>query len=207
MNTNKIINLLGMLLFSVSANASLSINDIDLNNLSFEVDNLNSSTLVTGTSNGIGYTLSTGGFSIPHSNIIEMQPYNDLPNNYDDLHLSKDFTITFDQEIDFLLVALANDNNTGDGPNFGFYPSDTVDVFVSGSQISITDIGGALVLYDFTSPITSITHTNTNVLDGFDVSFFAGVSPVPEPSSYALMLGGLGMIGFMANRRRKKANA
>lgn len=31
-------------------------------------------------------------------------------------------------------------------------------------------------------------------------------SPVPEPSTYALMLGGLGLIGFMAHRRRKQAN-
>ena len=29
------------------------------------------------------------------------------------------------------------------------------------------------------------------------------VSPVPEPSAIALMLGGLGMVGFMAARRRK----
>ncbi len=31
-------------------------------------------------------------------------------------------------------------------------------------------------------------------------------SPIPEPSTYALMLGGLGMVGFMAYRRRKTAN-
>ena len=31
------------------------------------------------------------------------------------------------------------------------------------------------------------------------------VTPVPEPSTYALMLGGLGMVGFMAYRRRKTA--
>ncbi len=32
------------------------------------------------------------------------------------------------------------------------------------------------------------------------------VTPVPEPSTYALMLGGLGMVGFMAYRRRKTTN-
>lgn len=31
------------------------------------------------------------------------------------------------------------------------------------------------------------------------------VSSVPEPSVYALMLGGLGFVGFMATRRNKKA--
>jgi len=30
------------------------------------------------------------------------------------------------------------------------------------------------------------------------------VSPIPEPSSIALMLGGLGLVGFMAARRTKK---
>ncbi len=30
------------------------------------------------------------------------------------------------------------------------------------------------------------------------------VSPTPEPSSIALMLGGLGLVGFMAARRRKQ---
>ncbi len=36
-----------------------------------------------------------------------------------------------------------------------------------------------------------------------DSTFAAVASPVPEPSSIALMLGGLGLVGFMAARRKK----
>ncbi len=39
---------------------------------------------------------------------------------------------------------------------------------------------------------------------GINYAFTSSVSPVPEPSSIALMLGGLGLVGFMAARRAKK---
>jgi len=35
------------------------------------------------------------------------------------------------------------------------------------------------------------------------VSVPSVISVVPEPSSYAMMLGGLGLVGFMAFRRKK----
>jgi hypothetical protein len=41
----------------------------------------------------------------------------------------------------------------------------------------------------------------------FDNLKYTKVSPVPEPSTYALMLGGLGLVGFMAYRRRKTISA
>ena len=39
-----------------------------------------------------------------------------------------------------------------------------------------------------------IVHTQLNAM--------ASVSAVPEPSSYAMMLAGIGIIGFVAKRRR-----
>lgn len=37
-------------------------------------------------------------------------------------------------------------------------------------------------------------------------AFQSEVSPVPEPSVYAMLLAGLGVVGFMARRRNKGAN-
>jgi hypothetical protein len=37
-----------------------------------------------------------------------------------------------------------------------------------------------------------------------DVSVMSAAAPIPEPSTYALMLAGLGIVGFVANRRRKR---
>jgi len=44
-----------------------------------------------------------------------------------------------------------------------------------------------------------------------EVAFFSTpitfTAAIPEPSTYALMLAGLGFVGFVANRRRKSGNA
>lgn len=193
-----------LLLFTASnANAAVSsIGDIDLSLQTFTVDTLANNPNAAGTSNGIDYSLSANSFFNPFSNTTGSQPYNDLPNNYDDLHLGSDFTIQFAQPIDYLLVALANDNNTGDGINFGLVPEDSTGVTVTGTQVSINDIGGALVLYVFDSPITDISHTDDNgFTDGFDVSFFAGVAPIPVPA--AVWLFGSALLGLIGLRRKQ----
>lgn len=50
---------------------------------------------------------------------------------------------------------------------------------------------------------------NSNVLGqyNFQVRNGAIISPVPEPETYALMLAGLGMVGFVARKRRKVGGA
>jgi hypothetical protein len=34
---------------------------------------------------------------------------------------------------------------------------------------------------------------------------FVNVSPVPEPTTYGMLLGGLGLMGFLARRKSKQA--
>jgi len=51
------------------------------------------------------------------------------------------------------------------------------------------------------SVITSLVFNNAPAQDAFEVANFS-VTPVPEASSFALLIGGLGAIGVVARRRR-----
>ena len=49
--------------------------------------------------------------------------------------------------------------------------------------------------------IRSLTFASPNQ-DAFEAANFSITAPVPEPETYALMLGGLGMLGLLARRRK-----
>lgn len=44
---------------------------------------------------------------------------------------------------------------------------------------------------------------NSNNLNRLNITFNAAVTPVPEPETYAMLLAGLGVVGFLARRRRQ----
>ncbi|MCF6345255.1 MAG: PEP-CTERM sorting domain-containing protein [Thiomicrorhabdus sp.] len=68
-----------------------------------------------------------------------------------------------------------------------------------------TSLNGSYEYYDAQSGL--IDELRLGFGDNFSVDDLSlTVSPVPEPSSIALMLGGLGLIGFMAARRTKKVS-
>lgn len=66
--------------------------------------------------------------------------------------------------------------------------------------------GGDFLSVAATSPISYVKFYDEAPFAGavyWDNATYNLVSAVPEPSTYALMIGGIGMIGFMAARRKK----
>lgn len=51
--------------------------------------------------------------------------------------------------------------------------------------------------------ITGLIFSNTPPTNAFEVANFSVTAPIPEPETYALMLAGLGAVGFIARRRRR----
>ena len=183
--------------FSINA---LNISDLDLTALSFEIDSFADNPMIPGTSNGIPFEfLAASPVFVPFSNLIGSQDYG-LPNTFDDMHAGSSFTITFAEPISKLLVALANDNITGDGPDFGLIPADSSGITIggaSGTRLGISETTGALALFEFATPVSVVTHTNDAVNDGWDLSFFA--YPVPIPPSIVLFAPAL----WALSRRRR----
>ena len=186
---------------SLGTNAT-SISDLDLTALSFEIDSFADNPRIPGTSNGIPFEfLAVSPVFVPFSNLVGSQDYG-LPNNFDDMHAGSSFTITFAEPISKLLVALANDNITGDGPDFGLIPADSSGITLgggTGTRLGISDTTGALALFEFATPVSVITHTNDAVNDGWDLSFFA--YPVPIPPSVVLLAPAL---WILSRRQRSK---
>lgn len=155
--------------------SKLNLNGLSFDVQSFKTDPASGKTIATGTSNGVGWTVTANSIYRPFTNMSGGARFNDLPGNYDDLHVGSDFTITFDRPVTSMLVVLANDNDTGDGPNFQeLAPVDFVDASNpdGGTQVRIEDKGGALFYY-YDINITSMSHINDNGIgDGWDLAFF-----------------------------------
>ncbi|MCV2362778.1 PEP-CTERM sorting domain-containing protein [Paucibacter sp. DJ1R-11] len=68
----------------------------------------------------------------------------------------------------------------------------------SGNSFQILEGSGPTIAGNYTITVSGISNRNNSFY-----TFNVDVSPVPEPSSYALLMVGLGVVGFMARRSRK----
>lgn len=92
------------------------------------------------------------------------------------------------------------DRGLAPGDNAGFSFLRTT---ISGITFTPIDVGLSsryLVVY---TNATTFGNATASVIDG-SVASAATFAPVPEPETYAMMLAGLGLMGFVARRRSKK---
>lgn len=139
----------------------------------------------SGHSNGIAYTLTGArGSAIftGYSNDGEDQEFNDLPAPHDAIHVGSNFILTFEEPVQALLVATANDNNTGDGFDLGMTPLESVDIEMQGTFMRSEDHRGTLALFVLVEPSDTWESTSEDsIADGIDLAFFA--YPVWPPVS------------------------
>lgn len=79
-------------------------------------------------------------------------------------------------------------------------------LFTAASIPGFTNVTGSQSFSQYVqfagSGIKSLTFSNIPSTDAFETGNFS-VTPVPEPETYALMLAGLGALGFISRRRRR----
>jgi len=191
-----------------------SISDFDLNQFDFDVINVTgantgvvNNAVATGTSNSVGWTISPTTYWMNRTKTDGSFNFSALPVSTDNLHASGDYTITFDQTISSLLVALSNDN-LRDSINFGLVASDFSGVSFVGTQVVLDSARGGLVLFENINSLTIQNVNNNQINDGYDLAFHAVVAnPSAVPIPAAAFMFAPALLGFLGLRRRAKSTA
>jgi len=95
----------------------------------------------------------------------------------------------------------------------GFSATDDIDftsVWLNGTQLQLATIDGADVAYTPMQLLLSGPLTLTvNGISGSNATYSGTINlaVVPEPETYALMVAGLGLVGFISRRKRKDGQA
>jgi hypothetical protein len=138
----------------------------------------------------------------------------DMVSNAWDKHLFLNYsgssTLTFDHSSGVGATQITQDSNHFTNGNQGLYD---IDIVFSGNALNPNEVsvytitGGGLTASMFNTLSSGsgnlyyagIELLQTDSSPGFD----ARIAAIPEPESYAMMLAGLGLMGFVARRRKQ----
>lgn len=196
------------------AASAATLSDVDLTGLSFEIDSKQTSftsTTITGTSNGIGFTYEGRNFEgLSTDNGTEA--FVGLPGSYDALHVSgPSNSFTFDVPVFGFVFATENDSSQIITINF----SELVDDVTGGLALANTGAGplpgGTVYTQSFTGGTGLVVFTqalsgfsfSVDQSDGVDFAVFALTEPVPLPAA-ALLMGPV-LAGFALRKKRRAA--
>lgn len=117
-------------------------------------------------------------------------------NSDDNITLGEKLTLSFDQMVDLSSIGLR-----ADGHNFTNWATGAT-FLLNGVSTLLPDNIGSIAL-NLTGMSFDFAYGGAKPSQFYLAS--ATVAPVPEPGTYALMLGGLGVAAFVARRRRPQA--
>jgi hypothetical protein len=196
---------------------ALSLAATAANGASFEVDAMNHS-YANGTGTGLDTSLffTTGDLLSSSTSIFDLWSAGGLPrwSNADGLGVT---AITDSSGNLFATVGDESGEAVGTliGANFGLHTT-TDGSFNFGTLVgrvgtgAYFKVGTFLDDYVVTSTGTlSLFYWDSNFADNADsvLSIAIGALAIPEPETYAMLLAGIGMLGFVATRRRRSQRA
>jgi hypothetical protein len=141
---------------------------------------------------GVGTLVLNGHtftFSDPASPVLDVAFYNANPGSNSQASIA-----TFIKASNLFSLSPSTVLANGAAANFG---GGTITSATPFDYLAV-HIGGGELLFHWSSKITSFNLTGESLSN-----FRAYAAPIPEPETYAMMIAGLGLVGFMARRRKQ----
>ena len=122
----------------------------------------------------------------------------------DNITFGEMLTITFDQAVTVTRIELRSEghNYTNWTPGATFLLNGAQTALPQGTGYIDLNLTGTVFTFAFDGPAPALTNAVQSTGDQFYLAAMT-VQAVPEPGTYAMLLAGLGALGFVARRRTK----
>ena len=141
---------------------------------------------------------STGSWTFANS--AGLGVYHSQNNGDDNITFGETLTITFDR-----VVTLTGMGLRAEGHNFTGWDQGATSLF-NGARMLLPEGTGVINGLSATGSVFTFAFDSARTADQFYLASLT-VAPVPEPETYALMLGGLAALGSVARRRKARQAA